>query len=180
MSINYIDKNIDYNTLVGYVDIAVKNSFGSKSGKYHEYLQDYIETLCLISMFTDYEVKAKTMEDLVNEMLEICHSDEWKNVIIPKIGIKYEVFHDYVVTEIRNELRPFAKMDDLIDSTKKSMDILAQVLGSINIDKLKDISVEDVEEYLNNIKNAIDTLEQNELMGEGEEKKNVVNTPIEE
>ena len=173
MSMNYVDKNVSYNTLIGYVDIAVNNSFGDKSGKYHKYLQDYIETLCLVSMFTDYEVKAKTMEDLVDEMLNICYSEEWKNDIIPKIGTKYDVFHSYVESGI-------AKMDDLIDSAKKNIDMLSQIMGSINIDKLKNISVEDVEEYLNNIKNAIDALEQNELMGEGEEKKNVVNTPIEE
>lgn len=159
MSMNYVDKNVSYNTLIGYVDIAVNNSFGDKSGKYHKYLQDYIETLCLVSMFTDYEVKAKTMEDLVDEMLGICYSEEWKNEILPKIGTKYDVFHSYVESGIANELRPFAKMDALVDSAKKSMDLLVHILESIDVEKLREIDFSNIEKYISGVMDTVNHID---------------------
>lgn len=161
MSINYVDKEINYTTMLGYVDVAVKNSFG-KSGRYHKYLQDYTETLCLLSMFTDYEVKATTQEELLEEMLDIYHSDEWKNDILPKIGEKYNTFHGYVCDEINQALRPLGRFDDMMNSAKELIDAIGDLIKAVDPEALKNMNLDEILNALNEIGEVYNTASETE------------------
>lgn len=151
---NYVENNISFVDMIKYMDVAVENSFG-KNG-YHKYLQDYAETLILVSLFTDYSFEGKTAEQMVEESLAIYHSAEWWNDIIPQIKI-YEAFHDYVESEIEYRLRPLAGVDDLVKTANGALAKVVEVLSAIDVDALKNYDFSGITAALEAYNNAAET-----------------------
>ena len=140
----YIDNNISFSNMVKYIDVVVAGSIG-KSGNYHKYLQDYAETLTLLTLFTDYKSEAKDEDELFNEVMSICHSEEWKNEILPQIKC-YEVFHYYVYEEIKYHTRPMAELSEALNSMRDLINKISEFANSIDI--------EEVARKANNVINA--------------------------
>lgn len=155
---NYVENNISFSDMIEYVDVVVENSFG-KTGSYHKYLQDYSETLVLAILFTDHSFEGKTELEIVNDALEICHSEEWWNEIIPQIKI-YEVFHEYVESEIKYRLRPFANIDELIKKTSETLNKVVELLSAIDMDAIKNYDFSELASALEavNEKNVVNNV----------------------
>lgn len=134
-----IERNtIPYVDLVNIVDFAVKNSFGKASGKYHKYMQDYAETLALLVAYTNYTIEEMKEDDLFEEVLQIRHSDHWKNEIVPEIE-QYNAFVEYVDEEIETLTRPLANFDSTLNSVKEAADAFVNVLNVIDKEKLQSV-----------------------------------------
>ena len=141
MNINEIqvtNQKVNYSALADMVEFAVEKSF-NKNGVYHKYLQDYAETLVLLAVMTNYSTddNEKSISDQYDEVMEIANSTEWKNVIVPQFGAFYDLFTEYVDNEIENRMRPLAKMDEVLESTKRVLDMIYNVASQIDIEALK-------------------------------------------
>lgn len=150
---NYNERVISYADMLRYVKVVVDNAF-DENGTFHKYLLDYAETTALLAMYTDYETKASDADGLLNEVLTIKNSEEWQNVIMKKIGTKYDEFHDYVMSEIEQRTKPFAELGESIKAIKDMANQLREVLSAIDIDKLNAIDFTE----LMNAANAVNML----------------------
>ena len=134
--IKLVRDSISYTSMVEVVDLAVKYSF-STGGVYHKYLQDFGETLAIMLAYTDYQIQQNEQTNLFEEVMTVCHSQEWKTNVLQAIGHQYEIITEYIDDEIEQKIRPLAKVDATIDSIKTAVDGINTIIGALDVEKLK-------------------------------------------
>ena len=168
MNINEIqvtNQKVNYSALADMVEFAVEKSF-NKNGVYHKYLQDYAETLVLLAVMTNYRTndEEKSISDQYDEVMEIANSSEWKNMIVPQFGDFYNLFTEYVDNEIENRMRPLAKMDEVLESTKRVLDLIYNVASQLDMDAIKNFDFD-------GLANALKDLESTNIEKKNNEEK---------
>ena len=152
--IKVLRKEVPFSSMVSMIQIAVDNSFGVVSKKYHKYLHDYAETLCVLMLYTDYTVDtpngdSEGVESNSNfdEIMSIRFSNKWVE-IISEIGYQYDVMSQYIQDEINQEIKPLAKMDALIASLSKIVDKAYNVLEAIDTEAIKNVDASALKDML--------------------------------
>lgn len=151
-----VTNDVSYTDMVDSIEFVVKNAFGNETKKYHKYLQDYAETLALLVAFTnwkpDFDLDADNSTSMLFEnVMEICHSKHWREIVISEIGDKYETFIEYVDSEIEMRNRPFAEIDNTIVAINEFANNINRLIGAIDVEKLKEY---DIEGLLNKLENV--------------------------
>lgn len=129
VEINVIKNNITYNDVAMYVDAIVENAF-DKNGNYHDYLFDYTYTSKLLGAFTDYSGDYN-----FNEVMEICHSDEW-NSALREFYPWDEVVWKYAKEEIDDRRNPLFFINKFGASAIKLIEKLDSAVDKIDVDKV--------------------------------------------
>lgn len=109
-----------HSEMIACVNYIVEHSFDAKN-RYHLYLRDFYETLVILTNFTDYKSDKKDNE-LVDEVMSIRNCGEW-DFIEGRISDVVAKLHQYVDVEIQELTKPFAKINNLLESLN---DVLAK------------------------------------------------------
>lgn len=144
--INIVDNDkITYSKVIDFVLYVVSKSY-DENKMYHAYLRDYYETICLLTMYTDYD-DSFGFDDIMN----IYNSESWA-IILDKLGKKYQQFHYYIDSEVERINAPFADINGTIKVAKEALvkvnalidavinnDDIKKLIGDIDVNKIYDI-----------------------------------------
>lgn len=144
--INIVDNDkITYSKAIDFALYVVSKSYDDNK-VFHAYLRDYYETICLLTMYTDYD-DSFSFDDIMN----IYNSESWA-IILDKLGKKYQQFHYYIDSEIERINAPFADINGTIKIVKEALvkintlidavinnDDVQKILGEIDVGKIYDI-----------------------------------------
>lgn len=146
--IDIVDNNVPYSKVIDFALYVVSKSFDD-SKMFHAYLRDYYETICLLSMYTDYDDSYG-----FDDIMEIYNSESWA-IILDKLGKKYQQFHYYIDSEIERINAPFADINSTISIAKETLiKVSALIDAVINNEEIKNI-IGDID--VNRIYDILDT-----------------------
>lgn len=143
--IKVVRTHLPYSKLMDFVDTTVRLSFGT-DGNYHKYLKDYVETLTILEVYTDYSGEVD-----FESVMDVRFSHVWDSVIIPAVHKDYEIFTNYVEDEIATITAPFAGITNTLASVKNTADKLFEVLNALNINELSGLDVSALADALENL-----------------------------
>lgn len=129
--VKVVNKEIPYSKIVDYVGFVAKNSFGSESGRFHQYKYDYALAVAVIAMYTDYDGEIYDYDEVMN----LVYSNKWKK-IIEELGNKYKIFEYYAHSEVEEMKKPFAFMNETVTLARDAIAQINGLVGAINKDKL--------------------------------------------
>ena len=151
---------VGWDEVIRYVEFTAKKSF-DENGVYHKYLQDFAETVSVLTMFTDYfsngsnNNESKTDNDLLNEILGIRFSPEWE-AICNVVGDKVDYFHYYVDCEIEEMKKPLGDLSKAFHAVTDFVENINTVLKNVDADKLNALNLDELSAALDSLQDYKD------------------------